>query len=168
MKKCDIWAAAKAAGLKTYCTGKPCRRGHIAFRWVCGRRCSACDAITKARSNFTSYKRRWYDANVERERAKEKRRYAANPAAKAARVKVRQLRKLRAVPPWADHTAIRKIYEQARARARTEGIAYHVDHIIPIRGRNVCGLHVETNLQIVEAAQNLKKAARFTDAAAAA
>lgn len=66
-------------------------------------------------------------------------------------------RRLRlAMPKWADKNAIREIY-----RNRPDGM--HVDHIIPLRGENVCGLHVVNNLQYLPKEENMKKSNRFND-----
>ena len=52
-----------------------------------------------------------------------------------------------------DHERIKAIYREAAAR---EG-EWHVDHIIPLRGKLVCGLHVPDNLQILPGAENRRK-----------
>lgn len=57
-------------------------------------------------------------------------------------------------PAWADIKKITEIYLNC-----PEG--YHVDHIIPLRGKNVSGLHVETNLQYLPATDNIKKGNKF-------
>ena len=67
--------------------------------------------------------------------------------------------KKRATPKWADIEAIKEIYATARAMS-TDSI-YHVDHIIPLKGKNVSGLHVEYNLQIIPARENLLKSNHF-------
>lgn len=60
-------------------------------------------------------------------------------------------------PVWANLDAINEVYKQCREVSRLTGIAHHVDHVIPLRGKNVCGLHVHNNLQIITAKENLKK-----------
>lgn len=53
--------------------------------------------------------------------------------------------------------AVSDIYWLAKDLERVSGEKYHVDHIIPLAGRNVCGLHVPWNLQILPMDMNLSK-----------
>ena len=69
------------------------------------------------------------------------------------------LRKLCA-PPWRDRQKIKEIYER-RDILNEAGGTYHVDHIIPIQGGKVCGLHVHDNLQVLKASENLRKSNKF-------
>lgn len=62
-----------------------------------------------------------------------------------------------ATPPWADKVAIKAIYAEARAKG------LHVDHIVPLKSNHVCGLHVETNLQLLTPEQNRRKGNRYAD-----
>jgi len=80
---------------------------------------------------------------------------------KAAGVAKRRAAKLRRTPPWADHRAIRRVYEEARRLTNETGIPHHVDHVTPLCGRAVSGLHVETNLQIIPGSENCRKHNRF-------
>jgi hypothetical protein len=59
--------------------------------------------------------------------------------------------------PWANQDAILAIYRQAEYMTRTTGRLHVVDHIIPLQGRTVSGLHVETNLRVVEHHENARK-----------
>lgn len=65
-----------------------------------------------------------------------------------------------ATPYWSDLIAIGVIYQRCQQVSAATGIQYHVDHIIPIRGANVSGLHVPWNLQIIPATENLAKGNR--------
>lgn len=66
-------------------------------------------------------------------------------------------------PAWANRDEIGLIYALCRFLTQATGIEHHVDHIIPLRGRMVCGLHVESNLRIVTADENRSKHNKFED-----
>lgn len=74
----------------------------------------------------------------------------------------KQKRIKQATPSWADKSKIKEFYLRASILTKETGITYEVDHIIPIKGKNVCGLHVETNLQVITQAENRKKGNQFT------
>lgn len=80
--------------------------------------------------------------------------YLNNKASYLARNALRRAKKLNATPSWADQNKIREIYNKC-----PEG--YHVDHILPLQGQLVSGLHVENNLQYLTAEENLKKHNKF-------
>jgi hypothetical protein len=69
----------------------------------------------------------------------------------------------RATPAWADTEAMACFYELAAIYAKALGEAFHVDHIVPLRGKRVCGLHVQDNLQVLPAAENLRKGAQLSE-----
>lgn len=69
-----------------------------------------------------------------------------------------------ATPSWLtefDLFLIKEIYHLAVIRGKCLQRELHVDHIIPLHGAKVCGLHVPSNLQILEATLNLKKKNNF-------
>ncbi len=75
-------------------------------------------------------------------------------------------RKLNATPVWLSliqSKAIEDFYTLAQTLTDTTGIPYQVDHIIPLKGKTVCGLHVPWNLQILTAEENNKKNAKLLD-----
>ena len=69
----------------------------------------------------------------------------------------RRAKLLQAFPEWADKAAIDKIYAECKKLCEETGEIFHVDHIVPLINELVCGLHVEFNLRIIKASDNLSK-----------
>jgi len=72
---------------------------------------------------------------------------------------IRDLREYQATPRWENVRDTYDIYNQA-ARMRERGIDVTVDHIYPLAGESVCGLHWHQNLQIVDSRVNSAKGTR--------
>lgn len=78
---------------------------------------------------------------------------------------IRRASKLQAIPKWLtkEHKAeIRRIYKKCIELNKDKKNEYHVDHIVPLHGKTVCGLHVPWNLQILTRADNCKKSNKLT------
>lgn len=60
-----------------------------------------------------------------------------------------------ALPSWSDLKAIEVIYAEAAV------LGLEVDHVIPLRGQMVCGLHVEGNLRMLTKLENQQKGNRY-------
>ena len=73
----------------------------------------------------------------------------------------RRAAKLNATPPWADLEHIKRTYEWAKIMEGRTGRKIHIDHIYPLQGENVCGLHCEANLQLRFAEDNCSKGNKF-------
>lgn len=98
--------------------------------------------------------------NVEKIAARNAKYVKDNPGKINAHAARRRAVKLQRTPPWLtkhDHADIAKIYELCAERTRVTGIQHAVDHVIPLQGRNVSGLHIAANLQIITAAENCSK-----------
>ena len=78
-----------------------------------------------------------------------------------AYVIARQTRIKKATPSWANLEEIKQFYVEAQHLTKETGIPHEVDHIIPIKGKLVSGLHVPANLQILTEKENQTKNARY-------
>jgi len=91
-----------------------------------------------------------------------------NPERVRARNAARRASRKRAQPGWLTDENLREIeaiYQMAYRLELETGMKHHVDHIIPLRGKIVSGLHVPWNLRVVTASENLKKGNRCDDRA---
>jgi len=104
--------------------------------------------------------RLWRSKNKDKLAQYGKLRYQINKDYYIAAANKRHADKLQRTPSWLtqDHLdQIKDIYAHARDCEVVTGDKYHVDHIVPLRGENVCGLHVPWNLQVLPAEVNLAK-----------
>ena len=89
---------------------------------------------------------------------------AANPGKDTACKTQTRLARIKRTPVWLsedDKWLIEQAYELAAMRTRMLGFVWHVDHILPLTGRKVSGLHVPTNLQVIPGAENSRKHNRY-------
>lgn len=142
-----------------YFNGKPCKYGHVAERYANNSACVECHSKVAAIS-----KRKQYAENPEKERQRAKEWRKANPS-KANFLRAKRIADtLQRTPKWLtkmDLFEIQCIYAY-RTALKAIGLDYHVDHIIPLRGKIVSGLHVPTNLQILHAKANSSKSNSFS------
>ena len=104
--------------------------------------------------------REWYADNAEVCREKTKQHKLANRHLYNAQQAKRRAIKLNATPKWLtedDLDVIKWLYEMAEYRSKTTNVKHHVDHIIPLQGEEVCGLHAWWNLQVIPAVDNMSK-----------
>lgn len=69
--------------------------------------------------------------------------------------------KLKATPTWSEAEKIQVLYEKCKWLESLTGLKYEVDHVVPLQGKDVCGLHIWENLQILEVIENRTKGNRL-------
>lgn len=209
---------AIANGLGKYFTGKPCRKGHVAERWVAGA-CVQCvsdrkkelyqtnrDAVlaySKVQSKIYRAQNKeaclernyaWREKNLDKVRAQEKARRLANPEKDRAKARKyyyahkelelarqkewriankgiinahtgkRKAARLQRTPNWLtdfDKLKMECYYSIAAMLTRVNNEPWHVDHVLPLRGKTVSGLHVPSNLQVLRGVENMRKGNRL-------
>jgi hypothetical protein len=109
------------------------------------------------RATLTANGARWRNANPEMCAEFGRKWRQANPGKVKAIKAKRRAAKLQATPLWSETESIAEIYATAIELTKSEGITYHVDHIVPLQSDLVCGLHCLANLQILTKRENLRK-----------
>lgn len=175
---------AIAKGWPFYVTGKRCMYGHASPRFVENRNCRECARLKETKrikpKENTDRLKRWKQENADRERENSRIRSAcrravdpqvsrdavnkhrqANPEIHKRHSVARYTREKRQTPNWADQSKIREVYLEAQRLSEETGEPHHVDHIIPLKGKTITGLHVHNNLQVLPAIKNLRKGNSF-------
>lgn len=157
------YALAKSKGEKYYVTGKQCKRGHFSKRLISTSVCYGCalSASLQWKKDNPEKRGRYYTSNRLRIATYGKAYRQNNKAREAARAAKHRACKLQATPQWADQDAISELYHLREWVSALYQEQFEVDHIIPLRGKNVCGLHVADNLRIVDMKTNRIKSNKF-------
>ena len=166
MKVCNTCNQAKS--LDQFPKASTCKDGHRNY-------CKVCHEVRKTKwrkNNLESVRetqREWVKNNLEKSRAigrawaqrnpeyhleYTRKARKENPKKYRAWVSARRKRAQKATPAWADLKAIRTFYEHCP-------VGFHVDHIIPLNGEFVSGLHIVDNLQYLPAPDNMRKGAKY-------
>jgi len=94
-------------------------------------------------------------------------RHLLDPGRRRAHRAKRRTAELQRTPKWLtkdDYKLMLAVYQEAAQLTKDTGVMHHVDHIYPLQGETVSGLHVPTNLQILPYHENLAKGNKFPDA----
>lgn len=128
-------------------------------RWR-GSKCTVCDdeaaVLGLCRVHYRSHH---HTANREHNNALAREHYVNNKASYLDRGARRRALTRTATPKWLteeQRSEIMRVYESCPP-------GYHVDHIVPLRGKDVSGLHVPWNLQYLPAAENLRKSNKYSN-----
>jgi len=180
---------AREINFKHYYNGKPCKNGHTNLRYASSMECVVCRKEKNNTIELRNKQNEWYEKNKEKKNASRRKKYHENIDKVRERYKkkwlfnkekikiinknwiknnpekYKELCRIRSskkrlviknqMPKWANINKIKEIYKN-----RPKG--YHVDHIIPLRGKYVSGLHVENNLQYLTVSENCKKRNTYT------
>lgn len=173
-----MYNTAKKALLNSeiyYFTGKLCKNNHIDKRIALSRICYTCSLLIKkaqdlkhkernvkyreqTRESKREYCKNWYSKNKDRIRLRQPIQDKTYYSKFKGRLKAKSMKyhsnKLKAIPKWANLESIKTFYANCPDGCQ-------VDHIIPLQGKKVCGLHVENNLQYLTKSENCSKGNRY-------
>jgi len=160
---------AKKQGLIRYFTGKPCVKGHVSERRVSNWMCVDCGL--EHDKNFYASKPdkkiataiKWNQENKDKHQEHRKKWKKLNVDLVNINTAKRRYARLKRTPFWLNagqDFEMECIYKYC-ASLRSIGLDYEVDHIVPLQGKTVSGLHVPWNLQVITASENAAKGNRL-------
>lgn len=179
---------AMLSGAVTYFTGKLCLHGHTANRRTVNGTCTECEKgkqkealrewrkknpeknTIQRKHQAEAYREKLNNCPQYREENRTQIRQNAkkwreeNKGKKNTDTAKRRAAKLQRIPKWLTKEEKGRIscyYQLAAMRTRESGFDWHVDHIVPLRGDSVSGLHVPWNLRVIPAQENMSKGNRY-------
>ena len=124
----------------------------------CSLYCIKRNKFLKRKDHYTAYQKKYrkdkYEERKEFNSLRNKKLYLDNKGYYKDKSNKRRAIKLRAIPKFANLNKIKEIYKNCPK-------GYEVDHIIPLQGKNISGLHIETNLQYLPMKENRIKGNKF-------
>lgn len=121
----------------------------------------------KNKDKVSEYNAEYYSSNKVAKAPENRQRarnwYHNNRSRAIERIRAREADSKLATPKWLTQEQkqlISTFYDHAKDCESVSGETYHVDHIVPLKGENVCGLHVPWNLQVLPADVNIAKSNR--------
>jgi len=143
---------------------KQCKQGHSYVAKTKNNRlgCSVCNKERKIanKEHNAQYMRKWWAKNSTKKAIYDKKARQTKPEVFNQKSRTRQANQLKRMPKWLSKLQkqhIQMFYTSAKQLQNELGIKMHVDHIIPLQGKLVSGLHVPWNLQVLSAVDNVKK-----------
>jgi hypothetical protein len=161
---------ATALGLTHYNTGRPCKHGHITTRRVKDRKCTECELIAKSayynknKEHISKIQKASYERTKGHHLAQKRMYRQTNKGKINALVAARKQHIKQRTPSWVgkkEMWLIKEIYDLASLRTKMTGRQWHVDHIVPLQGKVVSGLHIPENMQVIPAIINIAKKNKF-------
>lgn len=120
--------------------------------------------MRESRKRHPNTRKRWRQNNRARDLANEHARRRRNPQKFIEYQKTRSERVKRATPSWLSEEhqyQMILVYEERDNRNLEGDTVWEVDHVVPIQGKKVCGLHVPWNLQVSPRSENRSKSNYF-------
>lgn len=151
---------------------KECTRAYRAAHYRANRHAVLRATAEYRKRNLATYASataRWREKNPDAVKHQQKRRQQEHPDSYRVQASMRRAAKRNATPLWfgeLDRLVLKEAQHLAVLRQRATGFAWHVDHVVPLRGKSVCGLHTWNNFAVIPAAVNLAKRNHFSPAAA--
>lgn len=161
MKNCKHCNQEK--DLSEFYKAKTCKDGHQGHCKECHSKMNSQKYYEKHEENRARLSK-YYSDNHEKEKAARREHYQKNKSTYLFNYYKREDRLKEATPNWLTTemlSEIKEIYARRQEVSNVTGIEHHVDHVVPIQGIDVFGLHVPWNLQILTAEENLRKSNKY-------
>jgi len=164
-------ADAQAKGFPRYYAGLACKQGNLAERYTANKTCCECaNAIanktkSKDRAKYSAQAVKWGKQNPEKRAQYQRTQNTKHPGKRNLWTMNYRTAKATRMPKWLNEGHLfemESVYTYCSA-LRKIGLDYHVDHVVPLRGKSISGLHVPWNLQVLPGRENMSKGNTFND-----